>query len=72
MHNVCSRKPMRGERYVCWHIGCRYTDPLLWWSQGVPPQGLGKTAKQDKKYFTDFNVAVTKSGSEEVASVVRV
>lgn len=39
---------MRSERYVCWHIGCRYTDLLLWWSKGVPPQGLGETAKQEK------------------------
>ena len=36
---------MRGERYVCWHIGCpcRYGG-----SGGVPPQDLGRTAKHNQ------------------------
>ncbi len=50
MHNVPRRKPMQGERYVCWHIGCRNTDLFVWWSRGVPPQGLVRTAKQSEGY----------------------
>ena len=46
MHNVPRRKPMRGERYVCWHIGCpcRYGGP----GGGIPPQDLGRTAKHNQ------------------------
>lgn len=48
MHNVPRGKPMRGERYVCWHIDCRYeytSTRCCGGSRGVPPQGFGKDGK---------------------------
>ena len=61
---------MRGERYICWHIGCRNTDLLLYWSRGVSLYGLGCRSEINNAGF-DFATAKKQNQGEEVTTVMK-